>query len=362
MSTRFTMMNRERRSVMPETVIIIPALNPDRQLVSLVRELMAGGLDNIVVVDDGSSPDCAEIFSEVRTLGCTVVSHGRNKGKGAALKTGIRTAAEKHGGNFYVTADADGQHLTADIIKVAQELLTHPECLVLGTRDFSDKDVPPHNRLGNRITSAIFRITCGKHCPDTQTGLRGIPPCLEELALSEEGNRYEYEMNFLMDASRLVEMRFVPIATVYRDGNKSSHFRVVADSVRVYGRFLRYVASSLTGAAADILLFYLLSLLFAGSVFFSGETSVIFAAAVLARICSGVVNYTMNRVWSFRSGSPLGAEAVRYGVLFVAQMCASAGLTAAFSYILPSVAAKIVVDTCLFFISYVAQKNWVFRK
>ncbi len=348
---------------MPKTIVIIPVLNPDNQLILLVRELMASGLNRIIVVNDGSGAEYSEIFSQARELGCTVAEHERNKGKGAAIKTGIRIAMQNFGeSNFYVTADADGQHLPRDIGRVAEELISHPDCLVLGTRDFSGENVPLHNRFGNRVTSFTFRVVCGKRCPDTQTGLRGIPPCLEQLSLIEEGERYEYEMNFLMDASRLADMRFVPITTVYRDGNKSSHFRIIADSARVYGKFLRFAASSLTGALSDILLFYLLSLLLSGEVFSLDDTAVIFAATVLARICSGVVNYTLNRVWSFKSRGSLGLEAVRYGALFAAQMCASAGLTALLACILPSVAAKIVVDTCLFFVSYAVQKNWVFKR
>lgn len=344
---------------MRQTVILIPALNPDERLLRLVRSLRELGFERIVVINDGSGREYQKIFEEADREGCIVRTHPVNKGKGTALKTGIQTAIERFGaGNSYVTADADGQHLPEDIRKVADALEIHPDRLALGTRDFSGNDVPLKSRWGNRITSAFFRLTGGVSCPDTQTGLRGIPAVLESLALSVEGSRYEYEMNFLADASRMAGLELVPIQAVYENGNKESHFRPVADSIRVYGRFLRFAGASLSGAAVDVGLFWLLFRMLS-----LPQTSAVLAAAVLARICSGSVNYVLNRIWSFRSRNAVGKEAVRYGILFICQMGASAGTTAFLSALfLPEMAAKVLTDTFLFFLSFNIQKNWVFRK
>lgn len=339
-------------------VILIPALEPEESLVDMVRALRAIGFARILVIDDGSVSDYAAIFRRVEQEGCLIARHAENRGKGAAIKTGIRTAIERYGaGNAYVTADADGQHLPEDIAKVALELEQHPDALVLGVRDFGAAGVPLRSLLGNRITSFVFRLATGISCPDTQTGLRGVPACLEDFALSVEGERYEYEMNFLSDAARRAPFRYVPIQTVYRDANRASHFRTVADSARVYGRFLRFLGASLAGAAADWLLFALLSRILP-----LPDARRVFASYVLARLCSGVVNFEMNRHWSFRSGNTAGGEALRYGVLFLCQMGVSAALTALLSAFLPELLAKLLVDVPLFFISYIIQKNWVFRK
>ncbi len=343
---------------MTRIVVVIPAFKPDKSLIQLLKDLKEIGFERIVVVDDGSGKAYEEIFQKAERLNCYIAVHAENRGKGAALKTGIQKAIDCFGNeNSYITADADGQHLPKDIKKVADTLENNPDSLILGTRDFSKGNVPWKSLCGNRITSVFFRLTNGVSCPDTQTGLRGIPSKLEKLALTEEGSRYEYEMNFLTDASKSAPLYFVPIQTVYRDGNKSSHFRPIADSARIYGRFLRFIASSLTGAAVDYLIFSILILLLA-----MPQTEEIFLATVIARIVSGIVNFILNKHRTFHSRMPVGPEAARYLTLFIVQMCASAGLVSLFTLLLPAAASKLIVDTCLFFISFVIQKNWVFRK
>lgn len=338
-------------------LILIPALEPEKKLITLCEQLRGLGFTDIVIIDDGSGEDYREIFATLEELGCIVSYHKTNLGKGAALKTGIKTAIGRFGsGNIYITADADGQHLPEDIAKAAAQ--SSPDVLVLGVRDFSSDNVPIKSRWGNRISSLLFRIFNGVSCPDTQTGLRVIPARLEKTALETEGERYEYEMNFLARACHILPFKYVPINTVYEDGNKSSHFRPVADSVRVYGKFFKFMLSSLSGALTDILLY----IIFSSIIPFSKEM-VVFTAAVLARICSGIVNFTLNRFFAFKSKKPAAIEFLRYGTLFIAQMCASAGLVTLLSVVIPipTIIVKIAVDILLFFLSYAIQKNWVFR-
>ncbi len=342
---------------MAKSIIIIPALNPDNRLCSLVQKLMNLGLRDIVIVDDGSTQvDQQEknIFMELEIMGCIVTRHEKNLGKGAAIKTGIRKAVNMYGSDIEViTCDADGQHLAEDISRVAYELKKNPDKLILGTRDFSKDYVPKKSRYGNRITSAFFYITKHKKCPDTQTGLRGIPAQLIPLALEEQGDRYEYEMNFLSDASDMVEMVYLPIETVYEDGNKTSHFRPVRDSLLVYGRPLKFAASSLSSTLIEYIVFILMALTLG---------NIAFLAQSISRVSSGMVNFMMNKYWCFGSKRSGGRELVRYGILFVAQLLVSATLIEMLSYLMSAVIAKLIVDTCLFFVSYQIQRRWVFRK
>lgn len=339
-----------------ETVIIIPAYQPEKKLVRLIQDLQETGFQYILVVDDGSGPEYAEIFQQAKTLGCMVEQYEINQGKGAAIKTALKAAAAQWGRERgYITADADGQHLPQDILKVAQALVQHPEALVLGVRDFGGEDVPPRSKFGNRVTSVFFRMISGVACPDTQTGLRGIPASLLELAVSEEGERYEYEMNFLMDAVRRAPMHMVPIETVYEEKNRTSHFRPVADSLRVYGRFVRFLLASLAGSVVDCLLFALFTLLLVFD-----QTEKVFLATIMARVGSGIVNFLLNKHFSFRSRKPAGKEILRYIVLFLGQMLISAALVSVVAYVLPVLLAKVIVDTVLFFLSFRIQKNWVF--
>lgn len=346
---------------MKSIVLLIPAWNPQPRLTGLIRDCQALGLDQITVIDDGSDASCEPVFSEIREAGALLVRHETNRGKGYALRTGIRASIASYGKSVaFVTADADGQHLPEDILRVARELLTHPDALILGERSFSGEDVPKKSRWGNRFSSLLFRLTTGVSCADTQTGLRGIPNSLIDLALEEDGDRYEYEMNFLSDAVSLVPLYPVPITTVYENGNRGSHYRPVRDSMRVIGRFLRFLCASLIGAACDLLLFAVLLTALTGAISFYRAAAVA-TAAIGARILSGIVNFLLNKYWSFRSHANGGGEAVRYAILFVSLMAASAIGTTLLSAILIPVAAKLIVDSLLFLVSFRVSRRFVFR-
>lgn len=341
-------------------VIIIPALNPDEKLINLVKELKKSNLP-IVIINDGSKKECAEIFERLKLrFHCDIFTHPKNMGKGAAIKTGIRYCFERYPKSCgYVTADADGQHAAEDILKVAEALEKNPDSMILGSRNFGEKNVPFKSRWGNRITSFVFLISVGKKCSDTQTGLRGIPKEFTHICLSVPGDRFEYEMNMLLKfAQNRIPFVHVPIATIYLENNKSSHFNPVGDSVRIYLNILKYSISSLGSAVIDLVAFtILINLIF-------WKTSVgILAATVMARCISGGVNFMLNKHWVFKSEKGHGSEMIKYITLFCCQMILSWSLVTAFSnlsYHLTII--KILVDSTLFLISYQIQKKYIFSK
>jgi glycosyltransferase involved in cell wall biosynthesis len=340
---------------------VIPALNPGRKLIDLVIDLQAAGFERIILVNDGSGDSYENIFSQLGILGCSVVRHPKNMGKGAALKSGIREAVNQYGyRQGIITADSDGQHCVSDIVKIDEAMNANPGKLILGTRDFDSKNVPLKSRFGNKITSSVFGLTCGKKCPDTQTGLRGIPEELLILALYAEGTRYEYEMNFLCDAAETTAMVYVPVQTIYEDGNRGSHFRPIRDSVLIYARFMRFLISSFAGAIADFLVFSLMLVMLPLFGLTSTAYTVI-TATVIARLISGAINFTMNKKYAFKSKGDTAGEGIRYFILFISQMGASAALVSALSLLINPVAAKVIVDCSLFLVSYVVQRRWVFR-
>ena len=236
-------MSQEPRGALPnldDCCLIIPALNPTGVLADLVARLVKTGFRNIVVINDGSAPDCVAPFDIAAALGAHVITHRRNLGKGHALKSGFRYGGEK---NFrvVVTLDADGQHLPGDTLAVAEAALSQAlPSAVLGVRRFIG-DVPLRSRFGNVLTQWLFWKLSGARIGDTQTGLRAFPAALLPRLQQLQGDRYEYEMNVLIDLARsgcpIIE---VPIATVYLDGNSGSHFHPVLDSIRVYAVLLRH--------------------------------------------------------------------------------------------------------------------------
>lgn len=344
-----------------QTVILIPAYNPDGRLLTLVQQLRSISSYPVIVINDGSRPECLALFHILGAeYDCAIFRHMTNLGKGAALKTGLQQILRRYPDCLgIVTADADGQQTPEDILRVAHALEAEPDSLILGTRDFSGSQVPFKSRWGNRITSGVFRMNTGRTCPDTQTGLRGIPAGLARKGLEISGERFEYEMNFLLALARQgVTFREMPIQTVYMEKNRSSHFHPLWDSLRIYLNILRFGLSSLLCAGLDITLFTL----FAQGLF-GTETNGLMAATAIARVLSGILNYVINRKWVFKSGGSAGRESVKYLALFLGQMALSGFMVGRLSEFFSKVTLlKIAVDSLLFVISYFLQKNIIFRR
>lgn len=340
-------------------IVIIPSYEPSQNLCQLVDELISFDLKNIVVVDDGSGEKYQPIFEEVLSKGCVVLHNSHNMGKGATLKNGIHYVIENYKNiTGFVTCDSDGQHRPKDIKNVNDTLEKNLNSIVLGTRDFTSPNVPKHNRYGNSFSSKYFRLLTGVKCPDTQTGLRGIPLFLGDIALSTPGDRFDYEMTFLTKvANKKVPFVFVKIETVYESKNDRSHFRPFVDSIRIYKTPLRFALSSIVCAGVDLGLFYLLSTFIDENIYI-----LVVMATILARIVSGILNFSLNKLWSFSSKDKTSKEIIKYLILYFAQMGLSMGGVALLTFApIPLIVSKIIVDGVLFIISYFIQHRWVFN-
>ena len=115
------------------------------------------------------------------------------------------------------------------------------DSFVMGTRLFNTKETPLRNKMGNRITSKVFKWFFKVYLKDTQTGLRAIPNKLIDLHINVEGDRFEYEMNALIDLVRSGASIFEEdIETIYlKNSNKKSHFKPFKDSIRIYKLILK---------------------------------------------------------------------------------------------------------------------------
>ena len=331
-------------------VVLIPAYQPDRKLLALLRELAAVAPElDVVVVDDGSGPLYAPIFSDAATLGADVIGFAANRGKGAALKHGFAHIAAHYPGQDVVCADSDGQHRVRDILRVGRAV--RPGAMVLGARAFSGR-VPARSIVGNTITRWAFRAATGVGVSDTQTGLRGYPAGALDWLVGVRGDRFEYELNLLLQA-RVAgwTIEEVPIDTVYLAGNESSHFRPLADSVRIYLPLLAFSASSLVAFAVDFVALLVINAL----------TGNLLAAVVAARGLSSAVNFLANRRMVFHSRRPLGSTMVRYYLLVAVLLLANYGLLAWLTGLgLALAVAKVLVEVGLFVASYQVQRSFVF--
>ncbi|MFT4281927.1 glycosyltransferase [Microbacterium sp.] len=339
-------------------VLLIPAYEPDDRLLDVIdamsRAVPAGDAPAaVVVVDDGSGRAFTDVFDRARTRGAWVLTHPRNRGKGAALKTGFREIAGRWPTADIVTADADGQHRPDDVAAVARRLREAGRGLVLGVRTF-EGPVPARSRWGNGITRVVFRAASGQDLRDTQTGLRGYPAAALPWLASVPGDRFEYEFSMLLRARGagwdLIE---VPIATVYLQGNASSHFRPVADAARIYAPFLRFVLSAMAAFVLDMGLLLLVQAL----------TGWLLLSVVLARVVSAGVNFAVNRSFVFGTvrSLPLRTAAARYFSLAALLLIASYGsLTALLDLGMSLAIAKPVTDIALFAVSFAVQRAVVF--
>ncbi len=343
--------------------VVIPSYKPDEKLISTVRGIKEAGFSDIIVVDDGGAEKYAEYFIRVKDeFGCTVLHHEVNRGKGAALKTAFKYYAENRPSSIgLVTADADGQHLPRDIASVADRMAETGN-VIIGSRDFSEPQVPPRSKAGNRITSTVFKIFFGMKIGDTQTGLRGLPREYVSILATADGDRYEYETHMLFLIQQMdIPFEEVKISTVYIDENSSSHFRVFRDSTRIYALLLRFAASSIISTAIDVAAFLVLLSVLSniGSLFVRFAT-----AALLARLVSSVINYIVNAKAVFRhriNACTLGG----YYLITALHAIISAAFTGAVAALTSSLAwatvLKLILDFFLFTTDFQIQHNKVFR-
>ena len=220
-------------------IILIPAYEPDDKLIKLVSTLSKDDFD-IVVVDDGSGSIYKDIFNRCCEY-AKVISYEKNKGKGYALKTGLKYIKDNYKDLYIiVTMDCDGQHTIEDAKKLINECIKDRNTLYLGKRIRNGK-IPIRSRIGNMITRFIYRITTGIDIYDTQSGLRVFSDKLINYMIDIEGNRFEYEMNVLLNCARdKIKIKEIEIETIYIDNNSGSHFNRIKDSYRIYKNIVKF--------------------------------------------------------------------------------------------------------------------------
>ena len=352
--------------------VVLPSLDPDDKLNAVIDGLLEYGFTDIILVNDGSKKENLHYFEDAAKNHpeIHVLHHKVNLGKGAALKNAFGWFLENRPeGLGVVTVDGDNQHHPEDTKACCLQMLDTGH-VVLGCRDFNQKDVPGRSRFGNKVTSGIFKVFCGMTLSDTQTGLRAIPRKYLQTFCTVTGDRFEYETNMLL----AMKDNGIPydeqkIRTVYIEENKSSHFRVFRDSWRIYklilGHFFRYTLSSLVSAAVDIGIFSLLSHLLqtrlAGFAFTAVPT-------VSARVISSLLNFYLNKKLVFQTDVHTGKALLRYYMLAIPQMAAQVLLTHGVFYLFSIAPAAeflrtviyTVVMVALYLISYMIQQRWVF--
>jgi glycosyltransferase involved in cell wall biosynthesis len=205
--------------------VVIPCFNEGAGIAALVREVRQH-LPFVMVVDDGSTDDTSAVAA---AAGATVLSHARNLGKGAALKTGL-SAALTRGFEWGLTLDGDGQHPPQDVpafLRCAEQANVQ---LIVGNRMHNPQAIPWLRRRVNRWMSRRLSERAGQLLPDSQCGFRLVK--LKVWAgMRLETDHFELESEMLLAFVRAGHrVEFVPIQVVGR--GRSSHIHPVADSWR----------------------------------------------------------------------------------------------------------------------------------
>ena len=358
--------------------VVIPAYMPDEKMLGVVERLKDKGL-RFVVVDDGSGEDYREIFDRLERDNpedLVLLRHETNLGKGRAMKTAFEYLYENadHGDGL-VTVDADGQHLPEDVEKVVEVWEEHPESLVLGSRHFTG-NVPFRNKTGNGMIRTIFAVATGVRVYDTQTGLRAFSVSRIPEMLKLKGDRYDYEMSQLLYAAKeRIEIVEAPIETVYISGNKSSHYKVLKDSLRIskmvfffmLASFLSFLVDygTLLGSTA-IMCSFRSAVSFDNGItclpIFGKMIDVHLIALILGRLLGSTCNFLLNRNVVFRTGSK--RTIIKYAVVIVTLLTANflmLTLLTKGTNPIPLWIAQLLVQATLYPINFMLQRVVVFR-
>ena len=210
--------------------VVIPTYNNDRTLGGVIAGVRRYCAD-IFVVNDGSTDRTAEVLAS--TEGIRTIAYARNRGKGYALRRGLRAAREA-GFRYALTIDSDGQHYPDDIARFIERIERRPDTLLIGARNLTADNMPARNTFANRFSNFWYLVETGRRLEDTQSGFRLYP--LRRLGrLRSLCSRYEFEVEVIVRAAwRGVEVENIPVRVYYApDGERVSHFRPLRDFTRI---------------------------------------------------------------------------------------------------------------------------------
>lgn len=217
-----------------EVCAVIPTYQNAKTLLKVVADVHRV-VDTVFVVDDGSNDGTAALLDKATGSERPekVLTHPKNCGKGAALKTGL-TYARQQGFRYAVTVDADGQHRADDIPALLKAVEEEPDALAIGSRGLQHENMPAKSTFANRFSNFWFALQTLQRLPDTQSGLRVYP--LRYLhGLRWMSARYEAELTLLVfSAWAGVKLLPVPVSVYYppRD-QRVTHFRPGRDFTRI---------------------------------------------------------------------------------------------------------------------------------
>ena len=330
-------------------VALIPSYEPTDKLEGIIGDLTSLDRFDIIVVNDGSNSSYDKYFNRIKDR-VTYLSYDENHGKGYALKTGFEYIKDNYDDCVVVTLDSDGQHTAKDTLNICDKVSQKDDTILLGKR-LRGEHTPLRSKIGNSITRVVFRLSTGIDVYDTQTGLRAFKSSLLPFMLGVKGDRFEYEMNMLLEAPRKnIKLEEETIETIYEDNNSGSHFNTIKDSFRIYKQIFKFMFASVSSFVVDYLLYTLLNV-FTGNLILSN---------IVARVFSSAFNYTVNRNMVFKDKNSIAKSMIKYYILAAFILLVNTIALTILSTFINKYIAKIIIETILFIISYFVQKRFIF--
>ena len=352
-----------------KSVIIILTLNPSEKIIEYVDNLIENDFKKIIIVNDGSKTECTDIYKKLKEKNeCIILNHYISLGKGRTTKDALNyymSEIETIEYNGVITINYDDNYLVEDIIKVDEAISKASDRLVLGTHDFSQKDVSKKSLIKNKTISLTLKFLYGKKIIDTQTGLRGIPNKLIPSCLYVQGEGYEYDTGIIIESIKnRIKIVDVIIKGGYGNNRENSKSYSIKDFFMTYyilfSIFFKYSISSLMAALVDLCGFVIFSELLS-YISISNEVEILLAT-IMARIISSFVNYKLNKIMVFSMKESSKTAFFKYYILIFIQMLCSAGFVMLVNKVVSStVISKVIVDTVLFFLSYHVQRIFIFK-
>ncbi len=197
----------------PRIAIVIPIFNESQVIGQVLEEIRSHGDFILIVVDDGSRDDS---FVQASAYGALALRHKINRGKGAAVKTGIM-AANLLEADIVVTMDGDGQHDPADIPALVDPIINGENDVVLGVRTLDKDEMPWFKVTANFIGNVITWLFYGIMVSDSQSGLRAYSK-YAALIIDTKADKYEYDSKVIREIKSF-RLRFteVPVHTRYTE-------------------------------------------------------------------------------------------------------------------------------------------------
>lgn len=209
-----------------EFAFVIPVYNHSGSIAEVVKGLRTYGLP-VFLVDDGSDEETKRTLDAIADV--VLLRHDTNRGKGAALLTGMSEASKV--AKWAITLDADGQHDPRDAAALMAEAKKITRGVIVGNRQgMLGANAPWTSRFGRGFSNFWVRASGGPKVSDTQSGYR-IYPLPDVLTWGSRSQRFQWEVEILVLAHwHGVQVRQVPVSVNYDpDGGRISHFKPWTD-------------------------------------------------------------------------------------------------------------------------------------